>query len=341
MAITEQPKDFSDLFTMLQNAVRMQTGVTASENQAKRAINVALNDMHVGFAEKYPWAERSAILVTQPEYITGTVTISQGSTSLTGASTAWNTANAFSANNARVGGKVVIDGGAEVYEVSAVGGDTAITLTSAFVKADVSGGSYVYFEDEYALHDDFARPVALDNFDTADEIELIGGKQFRLRYPRNRTTGKPRVATLIDKNFAGNTTPVRRVVFWQPPKDAGSISYSFITNKLAVKADGTAQANLSADTDEPIVPLIGRYAIVLHALAAFYRDKRDDTRSQEVKAEYTDLMLRIAGDQEIGRARPQFQPRSGLYLGPAQRPWRGGRGRGRYTTGNSFDQLRS
>src|SRR3990167_10782650 len=116
MSATTQPTDFSDLFTDLQNRVRVNTGVTATENQAKRYINTALQDMHIGFGEKFPWAERDDVLRTQAQYTTGTVTITKGSTALTGASTLWNTANSFSVNNVRVGGKITINGSTEVYE---------------------------------------------------------------------------------------------------------------------------------------------------------------------------------------------------------------------------------
>jgi hypothetical protein len=339
MAVTEQPATFADLFTLLQNALYKQTGVSATENQAKRSVNIALQDIHLGFAEKMPWAERSADLVTQDEYTTGTISIDQGSTTLAGTDTLWNTANAFSVNNVRVGGKLVINGSVEVYEVSAVASDTSLTLTSAFIKDDVSGGSYAYFEDEYALHADFLRPVDWQTFDSNRDIDLIGRAEFRRRYPRNKVTGKPLVATIIDHPPSGDTTPVRKVRFWKPPSEAYMIPYAFITNKLAVSSSGTAQANLSADTDEPILPLGFRYAIVLHALYHAYRDKSDDARSQEVKREYTDIMLRITGDQEIGASRPRFQPRRGPYVNRAQRPYSGAGGR-RWTTGSAFDELR-
>ena len=134
MAATEQPSTFSDLYTDLQNRTRTTLSVTATENRAKRYINIALHDLHVGFGEKLPWAEREAILVTQPEYTTGTLVATKGSTTITGTGTAWNTANDFSVNNMRAGGKIVIDGGPEVYTMSSVGGDTAGVLTSDWIE---------------------------------------------------------------------------------------------------------------------------------------------------------------------------------------------------------------
>ena len=339
MSVTTQVTTFADMVEDLQNRVRVQTGVTAVSNVAKRYINTGLQDMHIGFTEDVPWAERSAELITQPEYTTGTVTITQGSTSLAGASTLWATANAFSVNNVRPGGKIVIDGGKEVYEVSSVTNDTALVLTSAFVGADVSAGSYLYFEDEYALHADFLRPVDFQNFDIRDEVQLISRKKFRERYPTNRVTGKPRVAAIFDKAPSGDTTPVRKVRLWQPPDAAYMLPYAFITDKLAVSSAGTAQTSLSAESDEPIVPLRYRFGIVLWGLKNWYRDKRDDDRSQEVANEYADFVTRMVDDQEIGRPRPHFRPRVGPYVSRARSPYRGARG-GRYTTGSAFDEIR-
>lgn len=338
MSVTTQPTDFVDLYTSLLNKVRADTSVTATSNQAKGAINTALLDMFIGSGEKFPWAERSQELITQAEYTTGTLAVSKGSTSVTGTSTLWNTNNDFGVANARVGGKMVINGGVEVYTVSAVGSDTGITLSSRFMKTTVTAASYVYFEDEYALHADFLRPIDLTFFDKNTEITLIGRRTFRERYPRNKVTGKPLVAAIFDKEFASDTVPVRKVKFHKPPDDFYLIPYSFVTNKLAVSSSGTEQTQLSADADEPIVPLQYRHAIVLHALYNWYRDKRDDDRSQEAKAEYTDLILRITGDQEIGRNRPQMRPQVSSYVRAARQPY-SRRGR-RYTTGSAFDEIR-
>lgn len=338
MSTTSQYTDFSDLYTGLQNRVREQTGVTATENQAKRYINIALHDMHIGNGEKFPWAEREAVLVTQDDYTTGTLSVNQGSTSLTGSGTAWNTNNAFSVANMRAGGKIVIDAGVETYTISAVGGDTSATLSSAYTQSDASAVSYVYFEDEYALASDFLRPLDLHFFDQNQSVELIGRREFRHRYPRNHTVGKPVTATIVDKTFGSNTTPVRKVRLHKPPDDFYSIPYSYVTSNLAVSAAGSEQANLSADTDEPIVPLRYRHAILLHALFNWYRDKKDDTRGTEVRQEYTDLMLRIMADFEIGHSKPQFRPRLSAYSRAATRPY-SGRG-GRYVTGTRFDEFR-
>lgn len=337
MSATSQLTDFSDLYTDLQNRVRVATGVTATENQAKRYINIALHDMHVGFDYRFPWAERSARLLSRAQYTTGTVTITKGSTTLTGTSTVWTTTDAFGIANARANGKIKIAGDSTPYVVSSVGGAGTITLSSRFTESDVTDGTYVYYEDEFDLASDFLRVVDAQVFSDELEIELIGRTEFRRRYPTNSVPGRPKVATIIDYAPSGNTTPIRRVRFYPPPSTTLTIPYTYVTSNLAVSSTGTAAANLSANADEPIVPLRYRHAIVLHALYNWYRDKRDDSRSQEAKAEYTDLMLRIGGDYEVGANRPQLRPRASLYAGRARRPWRGGSGR--YDLNGRFDRL--
>lgn len=338
MGATTQLTDFSDLYTDLQNRARVTTGVTATANQAKRYINVALHDMHMGFDYRFPWAERSALIRTQAQYTTGTVTATKGSTTLTGSSTLWNTANDFSVNNMRANGKVRIAGGLTPYTVSAVGSDTSATISTAFVDTTVSDATYVYYEDEYALASDFLRPVDMQRFSDQVPIDLIGRTEFRRRYPTNSTTGRPSVATLIDSAPSGNTTPVRRVRFYPAPSTAIIIPYTYITGNLAVSSAGVAAANLSADADEPIIPLRYRHALVFHALYHWYRDKKDDSRADAAKGEYTDIMLRIAADVEIGASRPQIRPRIQGYVRRAKRPWSGGGSR-RYDVNGRFDRM--
>ena len=315
--------------TDLQNRVRIQTGVTASENQAKRYINIALHDMHVGFDYRFPWAERSARLITRAQYSTGTVTITKGSTTLTGTDTLWTTTDAFGVANARANGKIRIAGSLVPYVVSSVDGAGTITLSSAFTESDQTAQTYLYYEDEYALASDFLRPIDAQRFSEEIPIDIVSRTEFRRTYPTNAVPGNPVVACIIDSAPSGNTTPVRRVRFGPPPSTAMTIPYTYVTSNLAVSSAGVAAANLSADTDEPIVPLRYRHALLFHALYHWYRDKKDDGRSQEAKGEYTDLLLRISADTEVGGVRPQFRPRMSGYTRYARRPYSRG---GRYTT---------
>jgi hypothetical protein len=420
MASSKQPITFEDLYTDLMNRAREETGLAATKTQAKRYINIALHDMHIGQGEKLPWAEQHATLVTQPQYSTGTVAITKGSKLLTGTDTLWATNNDFSVANMREGGKIKIDGGDEIYEVDVVSVDTVALLKTSFVKADVSGASYVYYEDEYDLASDFLRPIDQQKFDEGISIDLVGRTEFRRRYPRNSIPNKPRVGTIVDRtqtvpstgsitafsdnssggqgiggtavsagshslsggetvaisgtsNYDGiyqitrvsgssfliNATYVatetgtwtrtisrnRRLILHPPPSAADMIPYNYVTSNLAVGSANQAGINsdtlrkeqLENDNDEPIVPLRYRHAIVFHALSHWYRDKKDDQRSQAVANEYVNLMTRIIGDTEIGGAHAQIRPNISRYRSRAKRPWGGGSSR--YDTNGAFDRL--
>lgn len=328
MSSTGQVQNFSDLYSDLQNRVRVQTGITATQTQAQRYINIALQDCHLGMDYRVPWAERSALLVTQPQYVTGTCTATQGSTALTGQGTLWNTANAFNVNNMRPNGKVRVAGSLSPYTIQTVSSDTAAVLTSPFTEATQTASTYVYYENEYALATDFLRPVDLQQFSFQIPIDLISRNEFRRRYPTNSVPGTPTVACIIDLAPSGNTTAVRHVRFERPPSIAMNIPYAYITSNLVTTSAGVAQTQLVNDTDEPVMPLRYRHAIIFHALQHWYRDKKDDTRSQEAKAEYTDIMMRIMSDVEVGGVRPQIRPRISSYAVGARRPWRGGYGSG-------------
>lgn len=338
MSTSQQVTTFADLYTALENAVRVSTGATATETQAKRAINMALHDMHLGTDYKFPWAERRAIIRTQDDYTTGTVTTTKGSTAVVGVSTLWNTNNAFTVKNARANGKIVFSGSRTPYGVQTVTDDTNIVLAEKFTETSLSAATYTYYEDEYDLAADFLRPIDMQRFSLEASVDLISRTEFRRRFPVNSTLGRPSVATILDFAPSGSTAPVRRVKFASPPNDFYQIPYTYVTAYLAVSSAGVAAANLSADTDEPIVPLRYRHAILYHALAAWYRDKKDDTRSQEAKSEYVDVMTRIMADTEVGSTRPQLRPRVSSYVRSAKSPYSRGGSRGRFDMGH-FDEM--
>ena len=340
MATTNHPKTFADLYTALLNNVRADSAATAIVNEAKRMVNSALHDMHISNGEHFGWAHRRATLVTQPKYTTGAITIAQGAVSAVGTTTLWDTNNAFGIANVRAGGKLSVAGSPNVYEVAAVSDGTNLTFTPMFVDATVSAESYSYFEDDYALAADFLRPLDLQFFNNDHTIELIGEGKFRANFPRNNQPARnPVVAAIYDAAFDGSTSPRRRVLLSPPPDQAAIVPYTYVTANLGVTSAGAEQAELSSDTDEPIVPLRYRMAIVHKAASQWYLERRNDLeRSAANESLYQALVQKLMADIEVGGDMPQFRPRVGGYRRRAERPY-GGRG-GRHTLGTAFDELR-
>lgn len=339
MSTSGQPKDFSDLVADLLSRARVDSTQTLNDTNGKKLINSALQDMALGNGEKFPWLERSARLLTNAPYETGTVTITQGSTTLTGVGTAWNTANDFAINNVRAGGKIFLPGDDTVYEVSSVTSDTVLTLTDRYVGDDISAETHQYWEDEYSLASDFLKPIDKTRFDLRSAIEIVDRRDFRARFTRAMTPGRIMCCAIFDKAFSGNTTPVRRVRFARPPSEYQYIPYSYVTSSVGVSSAGVAVSTLSATTDEPLVPLYGRHIIVLKALEQWYRDKKNDSRSAECSAEYEKGLARLLSDVEVGAQRPQLQPRVASYNRAAKRPYRGAGRTRTHVIGTAFDEL--
>lgn len=320
MSETTEVITFADMQTDFINSIRGVTTQEATTNLAKRYLNTALRDVHILPGNKFRWQYRRGMIITNAPYTTGTVTIADATrTTVTGSSTLWNTAvTGFGVNNAQAGGHITFSGLNEVYEVASVSSDTAMTLATRYTGDELSGATYRYYEDEYALASDFHEFVDVRMFSTDMNIPLIGSMDFRRRFPRNDIIGRPTVATHIQLGFSSTTAPRHRVVLHPVPDDRYSIPYWYVTSNLAVSSAGVEQARMTADTDEPIVPVQFRRVIVLHALYHFFLVYKDDDRWAPLKGEYTDLMIRLAGMKETGGERPRIVAR--MNVGRRRRP---------------------
>lgn len=354
MSSTSQPTTFSDLYTDLLNRVRESTSQSSRVTQAKRYINSANQDIALGWGEKLPWLERRHRLILQPKYDTGTVSVTKGSTSVTGSGTAWDTANDFGNDNVRshatpAFGKLRISGQQEVYLVNTVPSDTSLTLVENYLGETDSGLSYVYYEDEFVLPGDFLKPVDARNFSDSITLPLISRTEFRRRFLQNSVPGTPRVATIyetITKNaITAPTTGIggsRLLAVHPPPSDPVLVHYTYVTTQMAENSLSIELTEMSSDNDQPLMPLRYRHLLVLGALKNWYRDQKDDTRSREVAAEYGDAVRRMVADVDIGAApHAVLRPRQGGYWNRARRPYSstGRGGRPRYDLNGEFDRL--
>ena len=342
MSSTSQLTTFSDLYTDLLNRVRVSSSVAATVEQAKRYINIALHDIHLGFEYKLPWCEANYYLRTKAPYTTGTLTATNGSTVFSGAGTLWNTNDAFGVKNVVSMGKIIVAGNPTVYKVSTVTSDVSLGMYTYYEETTVSGSEYTYFEDEYALTASFIRPVDFGMFSPPMGIALISRAEFRKRYPVVNIQGKPKVACIVDTSTTStDLTPSRRVIFYPYPDKAYVIPYTYISGNLATTSAGAGLTSMTSDSDVPKMPLRYRHAILYHALYHWYRDRKDDARSEQAKAEYTDIMMRIVSDHDIAtHTKAHIQPSVGSYHSSAYAPYSHRGGRLIYDLNDDFDSFK-
>ena len=242
------PQNFKDLYTDLLNKTREAVDHQQTNDQAKRYINEGILEMQLGYQEKLPWLIREAELLTQPNYSTGTITVTKGSTAVVGSTTpdddtAWTTTNDFSVANVRRGGMITVSGGTRPYRIASVTDANNLVLNSKYLGDTEAGASYTYYEDQYALASDFLRPVDFSFFDDSREIRLISRSEFRRRFPQNRVSGRPDTATIIDEGSqdsdASNLAPKRLLRFSHPPDDSYLIPYGYVTKNVGYSAGAT------------------------------------------------------------------------------------------------------
>jgi hypothetical protein len=109
-----------------------------------------VQDLHIAnniFEHQFSWLKEYGYLNLVPIYETGTVAVTQDSTTVTGTTTVW--------TSTHVGWIFKIDDADEYYEVSAVGGNTDITLKSAYIGATAATQGYKLYKVYYDLASDF------------------------------------------------------------------------------------------------------------------------------------------------------------------------------------------
>jgi len=332
------PTTYEELYTDALQRVRESTASTNTTaiDIMKRYLNQGLQDVHV--QQNWPWAERRSVLQTKASYETGTVAIALNArTTVTGTSTAWTTDNGYGVNNVAVGDKIVFEGEQDVYTVATVPGAGSLTLEEKWVgDTALSGATYYTYRDEYALASDFWRLVDHRAFTTALPIPILPRQGFYAAYVRNNAPSQPRVSTIIDLAPSSSTARQPRVVFHPPPNAVYNLPYRYITTNLAVSSAGAAAANMSATTDEPIIPLRYRHMLVFYAIAEWYRDRKDDARASAARQAFEDTLRRAANDSAPERDHPRFIARNPYRAGVAGFSVSGRR----FSTGTRFDEMR-
>lgn len=342
MAAGDAPATLSELRTDFLEKAKEVTGVTAINTIVNRFLNQANHDIHL---ERWPWAERRTTIRTFDPYTTGTVDVAITNLTtrrtVTGTTTAWATTNSFGDTNAQVGMKMTLGATGVVHLISTVDSGTQITLESAtpyMGDSALDDSGYAIYQDEYSLPSDFDDVVDARFFDEDRKIQIIGAQDFYLRYARNSVRQAPVVATLIELGPSGSVSLRRRVVFGPAPDKQYIVPYRYYTTNLAVSSTGVGAANLSADADQPIIPLRWRQGLVYKALQLWHLSRQKNSEMATFwGSEYATLMLRARASRSSADDRPIIRPRIGGYMAHARRPWT--TPSQRLTTGSRWDSL--
>lgn len=154
MAVALAPQELRSLGD-IRSAVLGVSGELSGNTTINNRIDLFINQRHREIlGQKFDFCFVEDKIVLLPLYETGTVSVNQDSTTVTGVNTVWTAA-------AHLGQKIKFNGWEEIYRISAVGGNTSITLDKAFQGSNVSAGSYSIIIDAYDLPSNFDEIVAV------------------------------------------------------------------------------------------------------------------------------------------------------------------------------------
>lgn len=220
-------------------------------------------------------------------YSTGTIELTLGSATVTLTDGTW---PSWAAS-----GELVVDGIA--YGVASRGGDTSLTLDSAWALASTGAGhAYSLERSVYDLSDDFGSldgdiTYADDEGISADSvIRQVGEARIRALRQNSVVTGTPTMAAVRPKAATGTVGQRFEMLFWPTPDDSYVLSFRYRILPTA----------LGGDTGEHSYPLgsaVHAETLIASCLAAA-EHRINDARGQEYQYFIERLQASIAADLE-------------------------------------------
>lgn len=167
---------FGDVLSKIKE--RIQPGGNVS-TEVENLLKSLINEVHVRTANLLflRLLRKDAIIMTTATYSTGTVTVANGSTTVAGTDTVW--------DSTMVGRKIRFSSQTSYYTISAVASATSLTLSAAYTGDALSGDTYTIFTLGYRLPRDY-----------------VQGREKTIRY--------------LDENITLKYRPWDDVVGWDP-----------------------------------------------------------------------------------------------------------------------------
>lgn len=266
-----------------------------------RWINMACRKI----AYAYPWdsrrSEQREILVAP--YDTGTVAVTNGSTTVTGTGTTW--------TSAMTGRKFTLSIGGPYYRFTYVSA-TSGTLSEAYQEDTDSESTYSIFQDEYDLEatthsvesatlikDAFTGPLIGYEQVEADAADFVGS-----------STGRP-VAWCVCTSTTANTPRVR---FSPIPDDTYRVAFRSLKTWTDLSSDGDLYtASLPVDVEELILDRALRWAPRIEGSRQVMTDKQFREALSLVWADHNKRRYRIG--HRRGFTDPATMPRIIVSMG--------------------------
>ena len=239
-----------------------------------------VQDLHIAnnvFEHQFSWLKEYGYLNLTPYYTTGTVTVTQDSTAVTGLATVW--------TSTHVGWIFKIDDADEYYEVSAVGGNTSITLKSAYIGSTAGAQGYTLYKVYYDLASDFDSMRWIKQMVSPARINPAEDLSFQTLSPNDfEPVGD--ITSYIIGSISSDVVQIR----FSPIQTIRKRLYYCYDKSLAT---------INATGGESIMPSKWHWLFV-HKLSEIVFDAHDMTQKARIQEAKFNAMLKVFINKDLG-----------------------------------------
>lgn len=275
--------DYQDIYTAVAEALKVPVTDTVTIGRIKRDINtIYLNEVVPFNPRAWWWLYQETTITTTTKVITGTVTLTEDSTTLT-----FSDAPAVSV----AGYYIKVSGHPEVIKISAhTATQTGATLADAWPLADVTAGSFKAWKDYAAIPSTMKEVVQVTHSRLRMPLEAVHLSAFderRIQFPERE--GYPLLFNCADFDASDD-----RLLKWYP---------SCYDKKIILRVEGRQEAvALSADADEPLMPVEDRAVLFYGAMHMAWARERNESESNR---NYNLMMAKLMQMAGKGGAAPE------------------------------------
>ncbi len=232
-------------FQDLQNEVYAHTGLDSTDATNNTNVNRWINYTQQDLCARYPWPflDSRESVVTIPDYTTGTVTVSSGSTSVAGNGTAFAAVVGTSGQY-----WIQFAGSNDWYLITARGSGTSLTIEQPYQPtANLVTGAYIVRKRYYSLSSSCDRVVDILNQQTPLKLVQVDARTIDDIRPNPQSTNSSYGYIMWGTDSSGNV----QVIPYPFPSDARVFELKTIKRPT----------DMSGSTDVPSVP--NKYAHLL------------------------------------------------------------------------------
>lgn len=271
--------DYVDIYTAIAEELKIQLTDGTTIARIKRDINMIYLSHVIPFKPRaWWWLEKNQEIQTYAKVTTGTVTIADDSTTIT-----FSSAPAAS----MAGYKFKVTGFNEIMEISThTAAATTAVLTIAWRRGTVTAKAFTLWKDYISLDSDMKEVVQCTNDQIGYPMDAKNStkfKEFVQRMPDYN--GYPEIFTTADFDSSGS-----RQLRWWPSCHA---------TRFTVHVQGIQEATrLSADADEPLMPVEDRIVLFYGACSRAWARERNESEAGKNWQLFQQKLIEMAGKSQ-------------------------------------------